>query len=122
MESLAWGKPTVIFYRERVKRAETEPLAVVKARRISLEAVKDGGFKGALTDFFTLMGDVDYISTAKGKKDRYVLCWFDDREDDFSRAFRKLNGVTFPGGASYTTSEGKRTYNASFHAQAGKLQ
>ncbi len=74
-----------------------------------------------IDDFFTLMGDVDYVSSPEGKSEKYVLCWFDDSEDDFKKSSRKLTGVTFPSGLSFTTSEEKRTYNAPFQARYGKL-
>jgi len=117
---LEWRKLTVTFYRERLDKPETEPFAVIKAKKIAAEA-DDSGFKGSITDFFALMGDVDQISSPSSKGERYVLCWFDDTEDDFAKSSRKLVGVTFPSGLSFTTSNGKRTYNASFQARHGKL-
>jgi hypothetical protein len=117
---LEWKNPTVTFYRERLDKPETEPFAVIKARKIVVEA-EDDGFRGNIVDFFALMGDVDHISSSSVKGQRYVLCWFDDAEDDFGRSFRKLSGVTFPSGLSFTTSDEKRTYNASFQAKYGKL-
>jgi len=69
------------------------------------------------------MGDIDYLSSKEGKADRYVLCWFDDREDDFGKAFRRLTGVTFPEGTKFVTDEkGKRSYSAKFEAKHGKLE
>ncbi len=80
-------------------------------------------FKGNIEDFFPFMGDIDYISSAEGISDRYVLCWLDDREDDFSKAWRRLTGVTFPDGIAFVTNEkGKRTYNATFEAERGELE
>lgn len=121
MEVLEWNRPAVVFYHERVDKPEREPFAVIKARKILMKNVQEGGFEGEIIDFFSLMGDVDYVSTPEGRRDYYVLCWFDDSEDDFRKSFRRLNGVVFPSGLSYTVSNGKRTYNAQFKAKRGKL-
>lgn len=119
---LVWQKPVVIFYKERLKSPERKALAVVKARRLAVEG-EGTKFKGSIKDFFPFTGDIDYISSKEGITDRYVLCWMDDREDDFNKAWRRLTGVTFPTGITYTTDEkGKRTYNADFKAEQGKLK
>ncbi len=122
METLIWKKPTISFYRERDINPETDPFVVIKAHEITLEANKKEGYKGVITDFFALMGDIDYISSPKGKNDRYILCWFDDSIDNFSKAFKKVKGVTFPNGLLYTTAKGKRTYKASFQAKYGNVR
>ena len=123
MESV-WEKPVITFYRERFGKPEREAFAVVKARRLTISRKeRSAKLGGIIEDFFPLMGDIDYISTKEGKADRYVLCWFDDSEDDFSRAFRRLTGATFPEAIRFVTDEkGKRTYNASFEAEHGKLE
>jgi hypothetical protein len=85
----------------------------------------EGGNKLGCTlkDFFPLMGDIDCISSEEGKADRYVLCWFDDRYDDFGKAFRRLTGVTFPEGIKCVDDErGKTSCNANFEAKHGKLE
>jgi hypothetical protein len=122
MRILEWKKPTISLFRERHDKQENEPFAIIKAQKISIEEVEGGSFKGDLTDFFSLMGDVDYISSKEGLKDRYVLCWFDDSIEDFNESFRRLTGVTFPTVPSYTVSTGKRTYKASFGAKQGKIK
>ena len=122
MKTMEWRKPAISLYHERLDKPETEPFAVIKSQKIKLEAKGDGGFQGAISDFFTLMGDVEVISTPGGMKDRYVLCWFDDSIDSFREGFRRLNGVTFPSGLSCQTSERKRTYNATFYAASGKVE
>jgi len=118
-----WEKPVIVFYRERLKKPERKAFAVVKARRLVISRVEGGTkFRGNIKDFFPFMGDIDYISSTKGMSDRYVLCWIDDKEDDFSKAWRRLNGVNFPSGIVFRTDEkGKRTYNADFEAEHGKL-
>ena len=123
MESV-WEKPVITFYRERFGKPEREAFAVVKARRLVISREeRSAKLGGVLEDFFPLMGKIDYISTKEGKADRYVLCWFDDSEDDFGRAFRRLTGVTFPEEIRFDTDEkGKRSYNASFEAEHGKLE
>ena len=121
MEILEWKKPTICFYHSRIGRPETKPFAVVKAQKITLEVKNDEGFNGVIVDFFSLDGDIDCISSPNGKRDRYILCWFDDNIEDFSKAFRKLRDVTFPSSLSCRTSGGKRTYTVSFQAQSGKV-
>jgi len=119
-----WAKPVITFYRERFGKPEREAFVAVKARKLVVSRKEEGAkFDCVLEDFFPLMGDVDCISTEEGKADRYVLCWFDDRDDDFSKAFRRLTGVTFPEGAKFVTDEkGKRSYSAKFEAKHGKLE
>jgi len=119
-----WEKPVITFYKERFGKPERKAFAVVKARRLVISRKdKETKFRGNIEDFFPLMGEIDYLSTKEGKADRYVLCWFDDSEDDFGRAFRRLTGATFPEGIKFVTDEkGKRTYNASFEAEHGKLE
>lgn len=120
---LAWEKPVIIFYKERLKKPETKAFAVVKARRLVVTGVEKGAkLGGNMKNFFPLMGDIDYISSTEGMSDRYVVCWFDDKEDDFGKAWRRLAGVSFPVGITFTSDkEGKRTYNANFKAEHGKL-
>jgi len=122
---LIWEKPVIIFYKERLKKPERKAFAVVKAMRLAVSQVEEQGakFSGNIKDFFPLMGDVDYISSTEGTADRYVMCWFDDEEDDFSKSWRRLSGVAFPTGITFLTDgKGKRTYNASFKAEHGKLK
>ena len=123
MESV-WEKPVITFYRERFGKPEREAFLVVKARRLSiLRNDESDKIRCTLEDFFPLMGDIDYISSKEGKADKYVLCWFDDRDDDFNKAFRRLTGVTFPEEIKFATDErGKRSFSANFEAKHGKLE
>lgn len=122
MESV-WEKPVITFYKERFGKPERKAFAVVKARRLVVSKKERAIFSCTIEEFFPLMGEIDYISTKEGKADRYVLCWFDDIEDDFGRAFRRLTGATFLEGIDFVTdTKGKRTYNASFEAENGKLE
>jgi hypothetical protein len=119
-----WEKPVITFYRERFGKPEREAFLVVKARRLTISR-NDGSNKirCTLEDFFPLMGDIDYISSEEGKADSYVLCWFDDRYDDFGKAFRRLTGVTFSEGIKCVTDEkGKMSCNVNFEAKHGKLE
>jgi hypothetical protein len=125
---LFWEKPVIVFYNEKQRDPEREAFAVVKAERLVVR--KDNRTKkisGTIHDFFTLMGEVDSISRS-GTSGRFVLCWMDDREDDLSKAWRRLNGVTFPTKPVFTTvgqgkfGEDKRTYNADFEAEEGKIE
>lgn len=121
---LIWEKPVIVFYKERLKKPERKALAVIKAKKLVVSRVmEEDKFKGDIEDFFPFMGDIDYISSAEGISDRYVLCWLDDREEDFSKAWRRLTGVNFPAGIIFVTDEkGKRTYSANFNAERGKLE
>jgi hypothetical protein len=121
---LVWEKPVIIFYKERLKKPERKAFAVVKAKKLVISRVKeDNKFEGRIDDSFPFMGDIDYVSSKEGTSGRYVLCWMDDKEDDFNKAWRRLTGVTFPAGISFTTDEmGKRTYNTSFKAEDGNLE
>jgi len=120
---LIWEKPVIVLYKERLKKPERKAFAVVKARKLAISRVEEEAtLEGNIKDFFPFMGNIDYISSKEGISDRYVLCWMDDREDDFSKAWRRLTGVTFPTGITFKTDErGKRTYNANFKAEQGKL-
>lgn len=119
---MVWEKPVVVFYRERRETPERRALAVIKARQLVVSRVEAAAFRGDVIDFFPLMGDIDYLSTEEGASGRYVLCWFNDKEDDFSQAWRRLMGVTFPHGITFVVDkEGKRTYNAHFRAAKAKL-
>jgi hypothetical protein len=60
---LVWEKPVVVFYRERRETPERRALAVVKARRLVVSRGEEAAFRGDITDFFPLMGDIDYLST-----------------------------------------------------------
>ncbi len=120
-----WEKPVIIFYRERVKEREKKAFAVVKAAKLEVKSTGSAEyaeFQGNIQDFFPLMGDIDHVSSDEGLADRYVLCWFEDREDDFDKAWRRLIGVTFSEAPVLTTDEkGKRSYSAVFKAKHGKL-
>jgi hypothetical protein len=121
MAVLEWNKPTISIYRERFEKQEDHPFAVIKAEKMSLEGDKEKGFKGRLEGFFSLMGDIDYISTHEGEKDLYVLCWFDDQINDFKQASRKLSGTTFLSNKSSILQDVKKSYTAEFIARSGKI-
>jgi hypothetical protein len=122
LPELAWNKPVICIFRERQK-PESEPFVVVRARKLAVDQNGDKTYTGVLEDFFGLMGDVDYLTSAEGKIDRYVLCWFDDAEPDMAKDFRKLRGVVFSGvECSINGANGKRSYNAKFSAVQGKLK
>ena len=119
-----WEKPVLVFYRERREKPERGAFAVVKARKLVVsQSDEETAFRGHITDFFPLMGDIDYISTKRGSSDQYVLCWFEDEEDDFTKAWRRLTGVTFPNGITFVTNNDcKRTYDTNFRAIKAKLK
>jgi hypothetical protein len=97
---------------------------VVRAKELTLTSGTDPKFIGALIDFFTLMGDTDYLTTLEGKTDHYVICWFDDDEPDMTKDMRRLRGVHFNGQVTYIENEKthKRTYNAKFSAEQGNVK
>ena len=123
MVDLVWKKPVICIFKQRAVNPEIDPFVVVKAREISISKSKDGHVSGKIADFFTLMGDADYLSTKEGSEDHYVICWFDDTELDMTKDLRRLRGVTFSPKVTYTLNEsGKRTYNAGFKAEQAKLK
>jgi hypothetical protein len=123
MPELEWNKPVISIFRER-QTPESEPFAVIRARKMVVNQNGDKDFSGQIVDFYSLMGDVDYLTSSEGKTDRYVLCWFDDSEPDMTKDFRKLRGVEFGGALECSINEAnhKRSYNAKFSAMQGKLK
>ena len=119
-----WNKPVLTFYRERFGKPERKAFVAVKARKLVVSRKEEAAKLGCiLKDFFPLMGQLDFVSSTEGKADSYVLCWFDDKVDDFGKAFRRLTGVTFQEGIKcVTTEKGKITCNARFEAKHGKLE
>jgi hypothetical protein len=123
MSSYVWNKPVLCIFKERDVNPEIDPFVVVKAKKMSITAGENPKFSGSITDFFTLMGDADYLTTKKGTEDHYVICWFDDTEADTTKDLRRLRGVAFTGKVTCELNEiGKRTYNATFNAQHGKIK
>ena len=120
----SWNKPVIVFYKEREKPREKKALVAVKARKIVVSKQTDEKkITGSIIEFFPLIGDFDYLFSADGKTDNYVLCWFDDTEDDFSTAFRRLTGVTFPQGIRCEVNEkDKKVCNTTFFAKQSKLE
>jgi hypothetical protein len=118
----AWNKAVLTFYIEK-HPPEREPFAVVKTKKLEISKSQDNILTGEIKEFFPLMGNLDYISSAEGLAEKYVICWFDDTVDDINLAFRRLTGVSFLTDFSYITDEkGKRTYKTQFRALAGKLK
>jgi len=121
MSELFWKKPVLCIFKER-EPFEIDPFVVVKAKKLTLTP-QGSKYSGIAEDFFTLMGDADYLSSAEGAKDHYVMCWFDDTEPDMTKDLRRLKGVTLTGKVTYNINDGgKRTYNASFKAEHAKLK
>ena len=116
---------TLVFYKQRPNKGERKAFAVIKARELDLSETQDSipRFTGRITDFFPLMGDIDYISTKQGLEDEFVVCWFADESEDFKKDFRRLNGVKFNANLHVTLEEhGKKSHNASFTAKSAKLK
>ena len=123
MSESVWKKPVICIFKERMVTPEVDPFVVIKAKQITLTAGKEAKYLGTMEDFFTLMGDADYLSSAEGKADHYVLCWFDDTEPDMTKDLRRLRGVRFTGEIFCTQNAvtHKRTYNAAFSAEQAKI-
>jgi hypothetical protein len=119
-----WKKPVICIFKERDVNPEVDPFVVVKAKTLMLTQGNDKKFNGKIEDFFTLMGDSDYLSSTEGQKDHYVMCWFDDTEPDTTRDLRRLRGVTFNNDVACAENDktGKRTYNGTFKADYGKIK
>jgi hypothetical protein len=118
-----WKKPVICIFRERTKdKWESDPFVVIKAKQLTLNSGEATKLAGEIEDFFTLMGDADYLSSPQGKVDQFVLCWFDDTEPDMTKDLRRLRGVRLNGNVSCVSNEktNKRTYNANFTAEQGK--
>jgi hypothetical protein len=123
LSEFVWNKPVLCIFKERDVNPEIDPFVVVKAKKLTIDLGTDTKYSGAIADFFTLMGDADYLSTKEGATDHYVMCWFDDIEPDMSKDLRRLRGVKFNGEVVCAMNEktGKRTYNATFKAEHAKL-
>lgn len=122
MTDFVWKKPVICIFKER-ETPEIDPFVVVKAKEVSILKSEDGEVTGSIRDFFTLMGDADYLASPKGMVDHYVMCWFDDTEPDMLKDLRRLKGVTLTSKVDYVLNEGgKRTYNATFKAEHAKLK
>jgi hypothetical protein len=122
LSEIIYNKPVICIFKERDVHPEVDPFVVVKARKIKLNKNKDSKYDCELHDFFTLMGDADYLSSKEGADDHFVMCWFDDTQPDMTHDLRRLRGVTLKGEAKISfTDSGKRTYNATFEAKQAKL-
>ena len=122
MSEIVWNKPVLCIFKER-DPFEVDPFVVVKARKLVITPQSGSKCSGIVEDFFTLMGDADYLSTSEGVADHYVICWFDDTEPDMTKDLRRLHGVTFTGKVAFFLNDGgKRTYNAAFKAEHSKLK
>jgi len=120
---IVWEKPVIVFYRERKEAPEKKSFAVVKANRLIISRVDAGtNLLGHIEEFFPLMGDIDYISSTEGAVEKYVLCWFDDKEEDLSKALRKQTAVMFSNGVTFRSKDDKRTYNADFIVMTSKSE
>ena len=123
MSEFVWNKPVVCIFKERDVNPEIDPFVVVKAKKIAISRSENAEAVGKLIDFFTLMGDADYLMSTEGAADRYVMCWFDDTEPDMTKDLRRLRGVTLKGKVTCALNPaGKRTYNAAFKAEHAKLK
>jgi hypothetical protein len=123
LAQLIWDKPVLTLYRDRRPIAETMPLAVVQATQLTVTTSEKKTLEGTVDGFFALMGNLDYVSFKGGATDKYVLCWFDYKADDFIQGARRLTGVSLSPDMSYTEDErGKRTYKTTFTAEFGKLE
>ncbi len=124
MSESVWKKPVICIFKERSKdNWQSDPFVVIKAKQVKLNGEKGSKFSGKIEDFFTLMGDSDYLSSADGKSDHYVMCWFDDTIPNMTNDLCRLRGVRVDGDVTCSLNEQthKRTYNASFTAEQAQL-
>jgi hypothetical protein len=123
LPDLVWKKPVLCIFKER-EPFEIDPFVVVKAKQLDITKGDGTACSGKVEDFFTLMGDADYLRSTKGKSDHFVVCWFDDTEPDMTKDLRRLQGVKVSGEVSCVANPktGKRTYNATFKAEHAKLK
>jgi hypothetical protein len=123
LSQFVYNKPVLCIFKERDVNPEIDPFVVVKAKRLIVNSEEGITCSGNIEDFFTLMGDADYLSSSEGAFDHYVMCWFDDAEPDMTKDLRRLRGVTFTGKVTFLLNPGgKRTYNAAFKAEHAKLK
>ncbi len=125
MSESIWKKPVVCIFKERTPdNWQSDPFVVVKAKQVTIAQTENKKWEGKIQDFFTLMGDADYLSSSEGKSDHFVMCWFDDAEPDMTKDLRRLHGVRINGEVTKTENEKthKRTYNASFSAEQAKIK
>jgi hypothetical protein len=123
LSEFVWNKPVLCIFKERDVNPEVDPFVVVKAKKLTLTKGADAKFSGNIVDFFTLMGDADYLTAKEGAADHYVMCWFDDTEMDMTKDLRRLRGVALNGKVTCVVNDsGKRTYNAAFKAEHAKLK
>ena len=123
MSEQVWKKPVLCIFKERKVNPESDPFVVIKAKKLEITQKSPSEVCGKIEDFFTLMGDADYLLSSEGEKDNYVVCWFDDNEPDMTKDLRRLRGVTLAGKVACQTGDhNKRTYNASFKATQAKLK
>jgi hypothetical protein len=123
LSEFIWNKPVLCIFKERDVNPEVDPFVVVKAKKLTITKNAEAKYSGSIMDFFTLMGDADYLTTKEGLADRYVICWFDDTEPDMTKDLRRMKGVSFKAKATCVINDtGKRTYNATFNAVHAKLK
>lgn len=123
MSEFIWNKPVLCIFKERDTNPEVDPFVVVKAKKLTINKSSEAKYSGSILDFFTLMGDADYLTTKEGLADRYVICWFDDTEPDMTKDLRRMRGVSFKAKATCAINDNdKRTYNANFNAVHAKLK
>jgi len=65
----------------------------------------------------------DYLNQKKEFTDQYIMCWFDDTEPDMTKDLRAVTGscVQRKVTCELNNKTCKRTYNATFNAEHGKI-
>ncbi|MEW6592134.1 MAG: hypothetical protein AB1305_00360 [Candidatus Hadarchaeota archaeon] len=124
---ISWEKPVLVFYEDKSDDPQRKAFLVVKAKKLVVNKESGSDVKGSLHDFFPLMGDVDQLYKHGKSSSTCIVCWMDDREEDFDRAWRRMDGVKFSAaeskeGRSGKFGEPKRTYNAEFTCKGAKLE
>ena len=113
-----WERPVIVIFHARQQSTDSEALAVVRARRLTVTQSEHAGtWAGRIEDFFSLMGDIDRIQSDTETEEPYILCIFNNAERAYDQPDR-ITGVTFPQRLSFIRDQrGKRTYHGHFVAQ-----
>jgi hypothetical protein len=113
-----WERPVIVIFHARQPSTDSDALAVVRARRLTVSQSENGEtWAGRIEDFFSLMGDIDRIQSDTETEEPYILCIFNNAERAYDQPDR-ITGVTFPQRLSFIRDQrGKRTYHGHFTAQ-----
>jgi hypothetical protein len=117
-----WNKAVLTFYRQKIPH-ESEPFAVVKSKKLTIQKSSEKKIVGEIENFFPLMGNLANLTSMDGIAEKYVICWFDDSIEDITLSFRRIAGVSFIAPLSFVIDKnGKKSFSVKFEAISGKLE